>query len=371
MTDLHSLKLNRLLILPLVVGLGQFSGINIFYLSLLAPAVLITVRTSFLKSDLHRNRYLFFFLTSMLITALIALMHKTPDAYSVLMWAQFIFTAAVPLIIAGRENLLKAFMLVVVCIFTLDFLTNLLLLSGFDLPYTGTPTVRPGETFPRLPGVMNNTLSSGYISFVLLCYLLDNDPFKRQPFFRYLYVVLALINILFAGTNRIFILIMAILVVRYVPKIRQNKWLLSSFAVLVISATVAATLFTALSNKSNFLRSQLWMLSIEQIAQKPLLGHGIYYPDTSLARPELESLKKLGVTESFALSVSYSYGLVSLVLFLAFIFHAFSKISKAPAYAFHQGIFLGLSMELFFGGTLANTLYAFLYFLCLYVITDE
>jgi len=367
----HPFKLNKQLILPLVVGLGQFSGINIYYLSLLVTAVLVTVGTSFLKSDLSRNRYLLFFILSMLITAAAALRQKIPDTYSVLMWAQFTFTAVIPLIIAGREKLLKSFFVVIQFIFVLDFLTNLLLLLGVDLPYTGTPVVRPGETFPRLPGVMNNTLSSGYTSFVLLCYLLDKDSFKQQPFFRLLYTGLVLINILFAGTNRIFILIMVVLVIRYIPAVRQSKWLLSSFAALVIAATVALTLLTALSNKSNFLRSQLWIISVEQIAQKPLAGHGVYYPDTSLAKPELESLKKLGVTESFPLSVAYSYGMVSLALFLVFIVHAFSKISKAPAYRFQQGIFLGLSIELFFGGTLSNTLFAFLYFLCLYVITDE
>lgn len=367
----HPLHLSRQLILPLIVGLGQFTGVNIFYLSLLAPAVLLTVETSMLKSELRRNRPLLFFIGSILLTAVWGLAHRTPDLYSVLMWAQFIFTALVPLFIAGREKLLKAFFLVIQLIFTLDFLTNLLLLSGVDLPYTSTPVVRPGESFPRLPGVMNNTLASAYTSFVLLCYLLDNHQFKQQTRIRLLFIGMVVLNIVFAGTNRIFILIVVVLVIRFVPLVRKNKVLLPSFAALVVALTVAATLFTALHNKSNFLRSQLWIISVEQIAQKPVLGHGLYYPDTSEARPSLEKLKKLGVTESFALSVAYSYGLITLALFLAVMGHTLSKISRAPAYTFSQGVFTGLSVELFFGGTLANTLFAFLYFLSMYVITDE
>ncbi|MGV8092814.1 MAG: hypothetical protein AB2L24_13235 [Mangrovibacterium sp.] len=367
----HPFLIHKHFILPLVVGIGQFSGINIYYLSLILVSLLITVETRFQKNSFTDHLYLLIFILYSLVISLVNLSFKLPDLYSALMWMQFFFISAIPLLIQERAKLLRSFLTIVHLIFILDFITNLILLLNIEIPWADRPRIRPGESFPRLPGVMNNSLFSGYLSFLVMCFLLDKSTWKQNRLFKIFYIPIVLMNILFSGANRIFILILTIAVVRFVPVIRRSRVLLSGSILFVITITVLLTFYTALTNQSNFYRSQLWIMTTERISQKPILGYGIFYPDSSAAKPDLNVLAKMGVTESFILSIAYSFGLFSLIFFLVFMFSTFFALGKLPDYTFPQGIFLGLSIELFFGGSLANTLFTFLYFLSFYVIIDD
>ena len=97
----------------------------------------------------------------------------------------FSFSILFSLFLKDKDMVLREICFFVKILFYLDFITNVLLILGFNLPWAQVPMTRPGELFPRLPGVKNSALFSGYISLLYSVVLLfeNSQNNKREYFF--------------------------------------------------------------------------------------------------------------------------------------------------------------------------------------------
>lgn len=364
-------SINKYYILPLVVGIGQFIGINIYISILIIGSLSLILTFKIKKNLLADNKSLLLFIILAIFISLINIYRKIPDNYSLLVWGQFIFIATIPLIIKDTRKLLNCFMHIILIIFLLDLLVNLAVLVGINIPGIIIAKPRPGELFPRMQGILNSNLFSSSISFLFLCLIMDRNFLIDHKYIKFLFLFLAVFNIILAGANRTFILSLVIIFIKLFSSFRTNIYKNRLLILTVVSIVVIFTFLNAFSNTSNLLRSQLWIISIEKIIQKPFLGYGIYFPDASKVVANIESLSEMVVTESFLLAIAYSYGIITLIFFIIFMFKLLSKANDNQYYTYQYAIFLGLSIELFFGGTLSNTLSTFVYFLSAYTIVEN
>ena len=135
---------------------------------------------------------------------------------------------------------------------------------------------------------------------------------------------------------------------------------------------VLATWLTRTISLSNSLRWQLWNNTLDRITENPLSGIGFMFQELSEhSMVSYHNLAMSGVTESTILLIMLCFGLPMTLLFLAVIAQTLSRMRFSSTYSVTLGLFLSLSLDLFWGGSWDNILSLSLFLLSLYGINHE
>ena len=365
-----SLKIDRFLIFPLTLGLTQFLGFNILTIFLLILGGASCISSKFSIGSLKNNIFFLLFLVLSFSIGLINFKNSIPDMLSLMVWAQILFLALLPFMVSDKEDLFKNLKFIILFIFFLDIGTNLILLAGISVPWVEMTEARSEEFISRFPGVKGNHLFSGLFSFLTLSIALDDSQFKTKKFRKWI-IFLAILNLILAGARRSIIIALAVIVLKLFKSVRESKILLLAMFFALVVVVIGITVLSGENNQSNLLRYSLWAQSINNILVKPITGYGIFYPDVTNLVADFSVLSEARVTESFCLSIAYSFGIPALLLFLLYEVKTLLNSTKMMQYTAASGLFFGLSLELFFGGSLGNIFATNIFFLSACVLNER
>lgn len=332
----------------------QMAGYNVVTIGILALSL---TPVSSINEFINRIRVVPFFFVFLLSSILIGLYYALTNgmySWNVMYWGQFYFFCFILLSIRDKEKALSVLKYCVYAIFIADIFTNILLLIGFNLPWSELPPVRIGETMSRYTGVKGNTLYSGSITFLAICFLLQekniNKIWKSVVFFFMVF------NLILSGSYRYFI-VFAVVITLTMFRLYKHIYLLILMYVVSIILVYFSTKFTAFINLSNFERYYIWQHFFGEISKEPLFGHG--YFNIHLVEYETWTFRSLisnGVTESCILLIAYCFGIPSLILFLSSIGKTLWSYKAYTEYHYELGIFIGFTLDLFWGGSFDNSL---------------
>lgn len=346
----------------------QMIGYNIISIGLLLVSLLPILSMSVFIDKLRTVPFYFFFLTFSIIIGLYFGLADGFKSWTIPYWGQFYFFSFVLLAVKDKSATIAAIKYCVFVIFFADLFTNLLLLAGFDVPWSIKPVLRAGETLARYTGIKGNTLYSGSISFISLCFLL-NEKYKSICL-KYLFLLALVFNIILSGSYRYFIISFVVFALYYMHLYRY-RFLLFSMYVCCIIIVYIATKYTMLLSASNFLRFMIWDHFIGEVGKAPLLGHGFFNMRLdNVGEFSYQSLIASGVTESCVLLLGYCFGIPILCLFLLSVCITLWRFRRYTAYYVELALFLGLSLDLFWGGSFDNSLSLTVLTLSLYMIND-
>jgi len=306
------------------------------------------------------------FLIFSMAIGLTMLMFKDTSPKSIMMWGQFYFITIVLASAKDKEQLTQIIKYFVYLIFFADILSNLLLALGFSLPWTKFPPIRPGEMLPRFPGVKFNPLYSGSISFLAICCLMQEE--FRHKWLKKILLFLMCVNLFLAGSFRYYITLLAVFALYRYKIYNKPKQLLTGYGLFIIGV-ILMTFLTQDISKSNELRWKLWIHTIDLISNNPLWGEGFFFQDLKENVVfSYHNLAMAGVTESTILLLALCFGYPLMAVFLYQIYATLKQFVKYPKYEQELGLFLGLSLDLFWGGSLDNCMSLSVLFLSLYRI---
>jgi hypothetical protein len=282
-------------------------------------------------------------------------------------FALFLIQTILPIMIIlcpRRERIILAFCKVSVIFALSDAIVNLLALNGFvDIVLSGR--VVGDISNVRYAGLTGSTHAAGFIGFIAICYLfwlVRNSNIRLLWFFVISPLLLFSQYLIDARRYQVFLIVAVSLLWtwRYVRK----------FGLHMVSLSIATILLIIVFSVSdydygNILRGKLLLNGFERALSGPILGTGPYYFDFYGAVPTFESLSAIGVTESYLIDLSISYGIVSSALFLFFCLVVLRAQSQGELTL--PAIFLcTMTSELFVGGALRGFSGAILYFCCLF-----
>lgn len=347
----------------------QILGYNVGSLALLIVSLFpILSMDIFLKRIRTVPIYLYFLCFSLIIGLYFGLA-KGVVGWTVPYWGQFYFFSFVLLAVKDKSLALTALKYCVFAIFAADLFTNLLLLIGIDAPWAVKPVLRAGETMARYTGIKGNTLYSGSISFIALCFLLQ-EVFKQKGL-KSLLLVAVIFNIILSGSYRYFIISAAVLLLYYFH-LNRHRILLYGMYVGSIVIVYIATLLTMFFSKSNFMRFIIWEHFIGEISNAPFFGHGFLNMQLdNMENFNYQHLIANGVTESCMLQLAYSFGIPVFTLFLLAIAITLYRYHLYTSFRTELALFLGLSLDLFWGGSFDNALSLSVLTLSFYLINEK
>ncbi len=350
----------------LTVTLFQFAGYTILTMPLLAFSALLMFSLEKAKQQIKVNpAFLLFLLGSMLI-GLVNLIFKDTKVHSLLMWGQFYFFAIMLAGVRDQQKLTTVIKYFVYLIFIADIFSNALLAMGYHLSWTGFMPIRPGEILPRFPGVKNSSLYSGSISFLALCFYIHEKNNSR--WLKWCIIALMGINLLLAGSFRYYITLIAVVLVYSFQLYKKTRVLLTSYVGFIVGVIILTAITTDIS-KSNELRWKLWIHTLGLIEKNPMLGEGFFFQNLrEHAIFSYHNLMKAGVTESTILLFALCFGIPLAIIFLIVIYKTLRKFSSYQQYAQELGLFVGLTLDLFWGGSIDNCMSLAILLLSIYQI---
>ncbi|WP_333616452.1 ligase [Bacteroides pyogenes] len=345
----------------------QVVGYNIVTMAFFALSMLFIISSKSLFANIRYTPFFIFFLILSLGIGGYFGLCKGLEAWNIPYWGQFYFLCFALLCVDDKQSCLNVLRLVVYCAFILDLSSNLLMLAGIDIPWTSPPPIRPGETLARFTGFKGNALYSGSITFCATCYALQENYKYKQ--YRYPVLCSMIVNLILSGSYR-YLIIGTVVGILYYLHLYKNKLLLIGMYVVTIISVLTATFATAFTNLSNFYRVLIWTYFTKEIAKAPWIGHGFFNIHLQGVEDFISPyfLINKGVTESCILTLAYNFGLPILFLFLLSIFKTLTKYPLYPTYRAELGLFIGLSLDLFWGGSFDNTLTFSLLIISLYTI---
>lgn len=353
----------------ITIALFQFAGYNAVTLALLAISLILLFSINEFFDNIQPNKRFMLFLVGSLLIGLIKTFFNDTGTRSLMMWGQFYFLAFALLGIKDKQQSLYVLKIVVFLIFFTDLFSNILLMLGFDLPWASLPPTRLGEVFPRFTGVKNNTLYSGSISFLAICMTLHNKHFTKQT--RRILLCMTGVNLMLASSFRYYIILFAVVIlIKFSLYAKKN--LLKSTYMGIIIFVVLSTWLTRNISLSNHLRWRLWNYTIDRIIEVPLSGIGFMFQELkNNAMVSFHNLAMSGVTESTILLITLCFGIPMALLFLSTIYQTLLRMGIYKDYTIELGLFLSLSLDLFWGGSLDNSLSLSLFLLSLYHINHN
>lgn len=347
----------------------QTLGYNVVALGILILSLIpICSFQSFLKS-IQNNFWYFTFLYLSFTIGLYHFFCNGLSIWNITYWGQFYFLSYALLAIKDKECAFEKVKYCVYAIYIADIFTNILSFAGVNLPWAEVGSVRPGESMTRYGGIKNSALYSGSLTFITLCYLLQENIGMKLK--KYIYCLLACFNLILSGSYRYFIICLIVLVLYFVHLYKHRLLLMCTY-ILSIVIVYVSTLYTMLINQSNFLRALIWEHTMQDISLKPLLGHGFYNMHLDDNQDfSYTQLVASGVTESCILLIGYNFGIIVLFLYFICLACVLLKFNRYNSYHAALGIFIGLSLDLFWGGSFDNSLSFSLLTLSIYIINNK
>lgn len=277
-----------------------------------------------------------------------------PSLDDVRVWAGFFCFYFFSLLLKEKKCILNELCQFIKILFYLDLATNFLLLFGFSVPWAELPMVRPGDMFPRFPGVKNSALFSGYLSLLYSVVLMVEYPKITKH--NFIFYILLLINILLAGSYRFFIILLFLFIVKHYKLYECRLKVLYSFIVMVV-VVVLSTFLTQNISGSNSIRARLWKNAISSVFDaNNCIGHGFFVPKVPEGATGFLKLQAAGVTESTILQWGICFGYIIMILLLLYFIKVFLKISNYTTFTLETGFFLIEISLWFFGGGIGNIL---------------
>ena len=347
----------------------QFAGYSMLTLPFLALAAVLMFSAKSLQTQMEESASFALFLALAFIIGLIQLVFRDTTTKSLMMWGQFYFLAIILACAHDKQRLIVIIKYCVYAIFAADIISNILLAAGWSLPWTHFPPIRPGEFLPRFPGVKNSSLFSGSISFLALCYLIQEDI--KSKWIKIIIELLMCINLLVAGSFRYYIIIAAVICLYTFKLYKSSKSLIGLYVGFIVSVVIL-TYVTKDISQSNMLRWKLWLHTIDHISDNPLFGIGFFFQDLKEhVMFSFHNLAVAGVTESTILLFAWCFGIPIMLIFLHAIFKTLKQFCTHQEYKQYLGLFLGLSLDLFWGGSLDNCMSLSIFLLCMYQINHD
>lgn len=347
----------------------QFAGYSALTLPVLALTAVLMFSFRSLLVQVEESAPFSLFLFSAFLMGLIHLIFSDTTAKSLMMWGQLYFLAIILACANDKQQLITIIKYVVYAIFITDIISNILLAAGFSLPWTHFPPIRPGEILPRFPGVKNSSLFSGSISFLTLCCFIQEDIKPR--WLKFSIELLMGMNLLLAGSFRYYIIIAAVIGL-YTFKLYKKPKLLIGFYLSFICLVVLFTYLTKDISQSNMLRWKLWLHTINHISDSSIWGIGFFFQNLKEHTIfSFHNLAMAGVTESTILLFAWCFGIPITLIFLYAIYKTLRQFSNYTEYKIILGLFFGLSLDLFWGGSLDNCMSLSIFLLCMYQINHD
>ena len=359
----------RYTLFALFLFLTQILGTGIVPMGLFALSLLMILSpTTFLRNLRYTPIFFLFICLSLGVGIYFALCNGL-KSWNIAYWGQFYFLCILLMGVKDKKSCLEALRIFVFIIFILDFGTNLLFLVGVNVPWTELPPVRPGEALARFPGFKGNALYSGSVTFVSACYMLNQK--KVNKFVFYIGLASMVGNLILSGSYR-YLIIGAVVATMYYLRLYRSKIMMIGMYVSSIIVVFMATLVTMFSNLSNFYRAFIWFHFIKEIGKDPWIGHGFFniHLDENQDFSTPSHLIANGVTESCILTIGYSFGVIVLLFFLVSIVKTLLRYKAYRRYSVELGLFIGLTLDLFWGGSFDNTYTFALLILSWYLINE-
>jgi len=360
-----SAEQNKYIPFCIALFLLQMVGYNVVTIGILAISLTPILDMNEFLSRIRVVPFFFVFLLSSMVIGLYFAMTEGIHTWNIMYWGQFYFFCFVLLAVKDKSMTLNALKYCTYAIFAADLFSNILLLMGFDIPWSELPPVRPGETMSRYTGVKGNTLYSGSITFIAICFILQEHVKKawKSTLFASM-----LFNLILSGSYRYFIVFAVVLTLRTLKLYKRIPLLLLMYTGSII-IVYYSTKFTTFISLSNFERFYIWQHFFGEIAKQPLLGHG--YFNIHLVEYEAWTFYGLisnGVTESCILLIAYCFGIPALFLFFLSLGKTLCCYKAYSEYRHELGIFIGFTLDLFWGGSFDNSLTLSAMLLSLYLI---
>ena len=160
-------------------------------------------------------------------------------------------------------------------------------------------------------------------------------------------------NLILSGSYR-YLIIGAVVATMYYLHLYRSKLMMLGMYVSSIIIVFVSTLMTMFSNLSNFYRAFIWFYFFKE-------NQDFSTPSHLIAN---------GVTESCILTIGYSFGLIVLLFFLTSIVRTLLRYKVYRKYSVELGLFIGLTLDLFWGGSFDNT-YTFTLLLLSWYLVNE
>lgn len=291
------------------IAVFQIYGQNILsYIFFFCIAMLCGSFKEFVKT-LKNNIIFFGYLAYIVVIGIIdAIFIQQPTLRALMVWGQFVVLSITLAFFKRKTYLLKETGKFLVILVVLDFITNVLLFRGYNIPWAEIPPIRPGEMFPRLGGLYSNALASGGLTIYLICYCLSKT---KYTYITYLLFLVGFINLLFSGSYRYFAIILFLVFIK-VFKIFRRGFLLWLVVMIFLVAMVLFTLATEHIG-SNAMRIGIWRNTTINIINN-WWGIGIYSANLELVNfASVATLLKAGVTESGLLLIGVCFGVIGIM----------------------------------------------------------
>jgi hypothetical protein len=158
-------------------------------------------------------------------------------------------------------------------------------------------------------------------------------------------------------------MLISILGAKALPDKLRTESFLAKRTVIIMTAT------TTDISKSNELRWGLWMHTIDIIGQNPFFGEGFVFHDVREGIVfSLHNLAMARMTESTILLFAMCFGVPVMCLFLHAIYATLRHFYRYRQYEQELGFFLGLTLDLFWGGSIDNCMSVSILLLSMYLI---
>jgi hypothetical protein len=349
-----SSEVKKYLFFGFAMLLLQLVGYNIATLGLLGLCMFPVISMKSFLNNIQTVPLYFIFLSLSIVDGIYFGLCNGLEKWKIMYWGQFYFFVFFLLAVEDQHQALNVLKYSSFLIFFADLFTNILLLIGFNVPWADIPTVRQGETMARFGGLKGNTLYSGSISFIAFSFLLEQDFSKKA--IRYLCIFSSVFNMILSGSYRYFIIASVVYCI-YFFHLYKRPLILCATYISSIVIVFFATRFTMLVSVSNFFRYNIWNYYVNQIANSSVIGHGWFNMHLDINQDfSWPHLAANGVTESCILLIAYCFGIPMLILYLICILTTLKKYINYSKYVAELGIFVGLTLDLFWGGSFDNSL---------------
>lgn len=352
----------------LALLLFQIIGYNIISLSILIIAIIPIISANELLANIKTVPLYFYFLIFSLVIGFYFTVSNGITKWNIEYWGQFYFLSFILLAVKDKQQALTIIKYCVYIIFIADLFSNLLLLAGFDIPWSTLPPVRKGETIARFTGVKGNTLYSGSITFIALCFMFQES--LKSKIKKYFCIFCMIFNLTLSGSYRYFIICAVVATLYYFHLYKHRIILFITYisSILIVYFSTELTMFISASNFSRFL---IWKHFFGEISKCPFFGHGFFNIHLEDIQDfSFTHLIASGVTESCILLLAYCFGIPILLLYLSNIFTTLKRYCYYSEYKTELGLFIGLTLDLFWGGSFDNSISFSALTLSLYIINQ-
>lgn len=290
------------------VALFQILGQNILtYFFFFGIAVLCGSFRDFIHT-LKNNKLFFSYLAFIVVVGILdAIFIQLPSTRAIMVWGQFVVLSITLAFFKFKEDLLDATGKFLVLLVVFDFLTNVLLITGHNIPWAEIPPIRPGELFPRLGGLYSNALASGGMTIYLICYCISRT---KHSLLIYMLLFIGFINLLFSGSYRYFAILLFLVFIKVFKIFRRGfpLWL----ATIVFLITMVILTLATEHVGSNEMRIGIWTKTLHRILND-YWGIGIFSANLeNVDTASVSILFKAGVTESGILLIGVCFGLIGM-----------------------------------------------------------